>query len=1253
VTTDRRRTGREGVLTGVLAGLRWAVGSTLVLAAVVLTGMRLALPQLDHHPDQVAAVASRALGYPVQFARLTTTMSGVTPQLELREATLTGADGSITRVGTLRLWFDWTASLLARAPRLSALEVDGLQIAVLRQPDGRWRIAGMSASNNDDQGGFSTWLLAQPQVRLRAAVIDIADSAVPARVLRLEPADVELQRRGDRHWLDVRSGVAGAASGSFRLLAWIEHLQTDPAVAESEAYVTARNLTGADVPIGGLLFGGQLNGEAWVRWKAGRVERLHGSLDGQVQVRTAVGDEVVDFDTVQLSGVAERAGDDWAAGIDRLRAEAGERSWRIERGFLRRRADGVVASAQSVDLAGLGPLLGLLAANDERLARLAGTDPTLRARQVAATLDAAASIESLGLAAQVDELSWQADGTLPGLAGLAGELRIGASAASFELQGEPHLTLTAPHIYAAPRQLDVARGVITAQWSAAGVQAQVQDFATRSGSIDLAARARLSLPADGEPDVFVQASTPQAPAAEFFTLLPDASLSPTFIAWGHDAIKAGTLVNVQALLRGDPRRFPFRDHQGAFVATTDFVDVALDYQPGAGWPEVIEGRGRFGLDGTQFWLTVDDGRLLDSRARNVDVRIPDIGLQSKRLLLQGVASGPAQDVIRFIQQSPLAQRFGRQVERLTFDRNADTDVALDLVFTGPDKSTRVSGTTHLRGNTLSIDGTGLIVAALRGDVGFGGGGLDARAVKAQLFGGPVTFDLRSAPGRPLRIEPRGEAAAADLVRYLRLPWPELFAGPLPWQGGIDIAGDGALDLDLKLDLDRATGDLPPPLDALHRQPMAVRAHCDCGGARTWDVTLAAQDLTARLDLAPVAGGGTVLRRGDLAIGVETRLPSAGFNVHGRLPDLALAPWLAWLTTHFGGPGAGDLPPPRVDIYVDRLAYLGQTFPGTRLQVVHDDAWDVSVDAPGVAGSVTISGNGADQRVQLDLARLHLTRQPPGGKGAAEPGVNPAAIPVLGGRVGELRFDGENFGALDFTSTRRADGLDFDSLELRGDYGRISGRGSWRGSAASSESRLTASAEFSDFGAFLGHFGVRDLVRGGNGKLKADLAWPGSPGAFDFPALTGTVGGDLRKGTLPDVEPGVGRLFGILSLDSVIRRLSLDFRDVFGRGFAIDRMSGDLALAAGQAQLKNLRVRGPAANLTLNGSTSLKDRSLDVDVLAVPQVTSTLPLAGAIAAPPVGAAIYLGQKMLGGTLDKVAEQRYHVTGTWAEPKIDKR
>ncbi len=1242
------------LITRSHALLAWAGFWLLVLAATGLTALRVLLPLLDHRPQQVAALASQALGYPVQFAGLRATLRGSTPELSLRDASLVGGDGSITRVDALRLRFDWTASLLARAPRLAELEIEGLHLTVMRMPDGRWRVGGMQVQGGDS-GGVTSWLLAQPQVRLRAAVIDIVDAGQAARALRLEPADARLQRRRGRHWLDLRVGIGGSASGMFRLRAQMSGLGADMASSTGRAYVTARDITGADVPLAGLMFGGQVDIEAWLRWKAGRIERINGSLDGRGELQDAHGEQRLGLDALRLAGVWQRTADGWAAGVDSLRVESGERIWRLERGYVRRRADTLALAAGLIDLPQWGQVAGMLAPPDNALAaRLASVDPTLRVRDLYGMMDlVAAPARRIRLAAQVDELAWQPHDRLPGLAGAVGELRLTEAAASFTLAGAPHLILDVPRAYTEPLKLDAAQGELTAQWSPAGIDAQLTGFSVRRGTIDLAARGRLSLPTDGEPELFIQAGTPQAPAAEFFTLLPDRTLSPKFIDWGRQAIQAGTLTGVQALLRGNPRRFPFRDGQGQFLGTASFADIALDYRPGAGWPAVSEGRGHFGLRGPEFFLSLDQGRLLDSRASGVQVRIPDVALPSKRLLLDGTASGAAQDVIRFVQQSPLAERFGTRVERLALDGAAQTKVGLDLVFTGPVKSTQVSGSMRLAGNTLTVAGTALAVQALQGEVGFSQDGLSAKAVQARLFGGPVVFDLASAPGKPLRIESRGEAAAAELTHYLRLPWPDLFAGPVPWQGGIDIAGDGSLDLDLNLDVARATGDLPAPLDVLHHQPLQVRAHCACGApARAWGVTLTAQPLTAQLDLAPVEGGGTALRRGDLAIGVETRLPLAGFNVHGRLAQLPLAPWLAWLGRHFGGAAGGAWPAPRVDVYADRLDYLGQSFAGVRLQVLRAEGWDVDIDAADVAGKVRVRGAEGAQQVELDLARLFLTRQERAGK-AVTAGVDPASVPVLRGRIGDLRYGGEAFGALVFTSQRLADGLEFSSLDLRGEYGSIVGRGDWRGRAAGSTSSVDATANFKNFGTFLARFGVAKLVRGGRGKMQAQLSWPGSPGAFDFAILNGQVSGQLRNGTLPDVEPGVGRLFGILSLDSVARRLTLDFRDVFGRGFAIDRMDGALQLAAGDAQLKNLRVRGPAAHLTLNGRTNLTDRSLNVDVLVVPQVTSSLPLAGAIAAPGVGAAIYLGQKIFEGAIDKVAAQRYQVTGTWAEPKIDKR
>ena len=1226
---------------------RWTAFALLVAVALVLTAVRVALPRLEQHPQYVAALASRALGHPVEFARLSAGLRGNTPQITLHRASVRGSDDSLTQVQTLRLRFDWSASLLAREPRLASLEIDGLHLAVVRQADGRWQFGGMRGSGALS-GEALSWLLAQPRVRLQRAVINISDATEPARTLRLEQAAVTVQRRGDRHRVQLDVGMGGLASGAFRLLADIRGLRQDVAASEGRAYVIARDVAGANVPLGELLFGGQLDGEVWLRWQAGRIERVAGRVDGRGRLQR--GDASLTLDSLHLGGVWQRTRDGWLGGVQRLRAESGAQTWRLDDAYLRRYGGRLALRAALLDVAAARSWLALLAPADRDWAGvLVQADPTVRLRdwQLNGRLG---DWRSLRLQAQVDELAWQPAHALPGAGGLAGELRVGAGAASFALAGAPTLVLKAPTLYSVPMQLQASRGTVTAQWDDAGRAVQLDGLFGRYGDMSVTARAGVSLPVSGPPQLFVQASVPQASAQEFFTLFPDRKLSPKFIDWGRRAIQGGTLSDIDLLMNGNPREFPFRDGQGQLLGEAGFSDVALDYQPGHGWPPVSGGRGHLSLRGPALSLAVAEAQLLDSRASDVQVRIPDVVTREKRLLLEGSAAGPAQDVIGFVQRSPLAARLGKAVERLQFTGTAQTTVALDLVFTGPAKRVTVDGSTRLDGNRLVVDGTGIELADLRGVIGFTRSGLQARDVQARFVGGPVTVDLASVPDAGLRLEPRGQADAAAVVQFLHLPWPQLFAGTVPWRGSVDIAGRGDIDLDLELELAGAVRGLPTPLDVLQRKPLRVQARRLVADS-SWDVNLAASPLAARLDLMPAAGGGIILRRGDLAIDAALRLPPAGFNVHGHLAQLPLAPWLGWLGEQFGGTAGGDWPSPRVDVYADRLDYLGQRFADLRLQLMRDDGWLVSVDAPDIAGKVQVTGTGDGQQVQLDLTRLHLARQPSAGKGD-DTGVDPAVVPQLGGRIGALRYGSEELGALTFSSRRQTDGLAFEQLELTGSYGTITGSGSWRGSAAASTSRLQANADFKDFGAFLGRLGVSKLVRGGRGKLEANVAWPGSPGAFDFPALEGQVSGDLRDGMLPDVEPGVGRLFGILSLDSVARRLTLDFRDVFGRGFAVDRMRGDLLLQAGRAELRNLRVRGPAAHLTLNGSTSLVDRSLDVNVVAVPQVTSSLPLAGAIAAPGVGAAIFLGQKIFEGAIDKATEQRYHVTGTWAQPQIEK-
>ena len=59
--------------------LAWTAFWLLVLAAAGLTALRVLLPQLDQRPQQVAVLASQALGYRVQFASLNAGLRGSTP----------------------------------------------------------------------------------------------------------------------------------------------------------------------------------------------------------------------------------------------------------------------------------------------------------------------------------------------------------------------------------------------------------------------------------------------------------------------------------------------------------------------------------------------------------------------------------------------------------------------------------------------------------------------------------------------------------------------------------------------------------------------------------------------------------------------------------------------------------------------------------------------------------------------------------------------------------------------------------------------------------------------------------------------------------------------------------------------------------------------------------------------------------------------------------------------------------------------
>jgi uncharacterized protein YhdP len=213
-------------------------------------------------------------------------------------------------------------------------------------------------------------------------------------------------------------------------------------------------------------------------------------------------------------------------------------------------------------------------------------------------------------------------------------------------------------------------------------------------------------------------------------------------------------------------------------------------------------------------------------------------------------------------------------------------------------------------------------------------------------------------------------------------------------------------------------------------------------------------------------------------------------------------------------------------------------------------------------------------------------------------------------------------------------------------------GDWTRTAGGQRTALDARLRSADFGQLLDGFGFGGQLTKGTGTLRLQAAWPGSPAAFRLADLGGQMTLDVRDGQLVEVEPGAGRVLGLLSIAQLPRRLLFDFRDFFDRGFAFDTLNGDVQFGGGSARSDNLAIEGPAAGIRIRGAANLRAQTYDQTIDVYPRAGNLLTVAGALAGGPVGAAIgAAANAVLSKPLRQLAAKTYRVTGPWKDPKVE--
>ena len=202
----------------------------------------------------------------------------------------------------------------------------------------------------------------------------------------------------------------------------------------------------------------------------------------------------------------------------------------------------------------------------------------------------------------------------------------------------------------------------------------------------------------------------------------------------------------------------------------------------------------------------------------------------------------------------------------------------------------------------------------------------------------------------------------------------------------------------------------------------------------------------------------------------------------------------------------------------------------------------------------------------------------------------------------------------------------------------------------SRTDATVKLDVSDVGKFFTRLGWPDTMKGGTATLEGPINWSGTPTRFDIPSLSGQLKLDAKDGSFEQIDPGAGKLLSILSLQELPRRITLDFRDVFSKGFSFDRISANVNITAGVADTQNFLMQGSAARVTMRGQVDLARETQNLVVRVTPSLSSSISIAGAIVNPIIGLATLLAQKAFKDPFSRLASFDYSISGTWADPIV---
>ena len=1248
----------------LLAWATLAAGLALVVCALVLR--HVVFPNLQNYRGDIALALSTAVGQPVTIGRASGNWDGLRPELILEDVVILDRAGrpalKLARIDHTLSW----ASLAVWEPRFHSIELHRPALRVVRDPRGVISIAGLEVREQEGGTEFADWLLRQAELVVRDASITWHDELRGAPPLVLQNVDLVVRNDGEQHRFGLRAVPPRELAGPLDLRGELRG-ETVALLPKWTGRLYAR-LDTADLA-------------AWRPWVPFPIEMRQGK--GAVRMWLTVGREqrVTDLIAdVRLANVNTRLAADlneldltelsgriaWKASARSFEVSTAKLGLTTQKGltlppadfFLRMESgqDGTPLRgelrANALDLEPLAVLADRLPLGDEARKRLLAAEPRGSLFDVVvqwggdwrspAQFSVRGRFQGLALARTQDT---------PGFSGLSGSIE-GTEKSGALYVSNVNTTLDMPRLFAGPLAFDTLTGQL--QWSRGARSTEIRLSNVAFSNPDMAGTVGGTYEKEetGLGTLDLTGNLTRANAREAVRYLP-ITIAKGSRPWLASAFIAGQSNDVRFRARGDLARFPFPDDKGGtFFVVAKVTGGTLHYADG--WPRIENIEGELAFRGKRMEINARTGSIYGVSISKVQVEIPDLATAEQVLAVNGEAEGPTADFLEFIAKSPVSG----MIDHVTDGMQAEGRGRLALKLTLPLQqmaNSKVSGAYQFGGNRLVADRDLPPLEQLTGRLEFTESEVRVPGASATFLGGPLTISAASQRDGATRIGLQGRVNADNVRRAGGPAWMRYLRGSTDWRGTITLRKKLA-DLVVESNLQGIASALPAPFVKIASDNIPLRIERQYLGPQQERLAFTYGGAVSAVLVRRYDGKASSIERGTIRFGdgAAPEPERAGLWVTGALKVFDADDWLK-LLGETGGASAITLS--GIDVKVGELDVFDRQFHDLAVKAANQPSgMQIALTGRELDGSATWQPQGKG-RVTARFNRLTLPDVQPK---VVLPEAEKVAVadkisdlPALDVTAEQFQLGAKQLGKLELRATSDERDWRIDSLRITNPDGNLTVDGVWQSWLARPQTRVNIRFEVADVGKMLARFGHPEGVRRGTAKIEGNLVWDGSPQKIDYPTFSGNLVLDSTKGQFTKLEPGFGKLLGILSLQALPRRITLDFRDVFSEGFVYDQIIGGVKVTRGIASTENLRIEGPSARVAMSGEVDLSRETQKLNVRVIPSIGEGVAIAGALAGGPVvGAVGFLVGKIFREPLEQFISYDYQVTGTWGEPVVTK-